>query len=279
MAERNSIAIGLASGIGNAVFMLPAIKALKEQGNRIKLHVETDYDMLALLRRCAYADEIVPAHQNTNGDRLMCGQWRPKSWARTSGVLQFQTHYPYRISEWRSNLRLAANMVESPDVSDWCTGLKRTARYDIGIVPGSKGGTWIRKRYPGMKDVAAFYLAEGERVAIFGTDSDGLEEIPGEAVRTDLAGLPEALASCRLIVGTDSGVTHLASSLGIPCVIIFTATSEVKGEALGPHVNIVADARCRPCQSLQRWWDCRDWKCREIEPARIIQAVNGLLNA
>lgn len=273
MAERR-ITVGLASGIGNAVFMLPTIKVLKEQGNRITLFVQGDYPMADLFRRCVYADEVIESPQSAEGD-LLCGYWRPKAWDGMN-VRQVKIGFPYTMSETASNFRLTG-ISEMPDVSDWCKDLDRTPRWDVGIVPGCKSGAWIRKRYPAMKDIASFYLAQGRSVAVFGADGDGIEEIPGDRVsNASLAKLPDLLAGCRVIIGTDSGPTHLASSLGVPVVMVFTATSEIKGRPMGPHRIVKADLNCRPCQTIPRWWACRDWKCQRIEVSEIIQASENL---
>jgi ADP-heptose:LPS heptosyltransferase len=271
------IAIGLASGLGNAVFMLPTIKALKEQGNHIALFVQTDFPTEDLWRRCIYADEVIEAPASTNGHRLMCGQWRPAAWNSQKAVMRIQQHYPYTVPEWKSNLQLAGR-TERVGVSDWCAGVERDSAYDVGIVPGSKGGVWLRKRWPGMKQVAEHYLAQGKRVAVFGLEADGVAEIPGAGVGTaNIATLPDALAQCRVIVGTDSGVTHLAASLGIPTVIVFTATSEIKGDPVSTlSRKIIAPMLCRPCQSIPRWQACHNWKCQEIPIEAVISAADEL---
>jgi hypothetical protein len=267
-----SIIIGLASGLGNAVFMLPTIKAYRQMGYRITLYVETDFPTADLWRRCVYADEAIEGPADLGDRFLTCGHWMPQSWQRKC-VQRQALQFPYSESEAESNLR-ATGMSAPIDVSDWCSGIDRTPKYDIGIVPGSKGGTWLRKRYPGMKDIAAHYIAQGKRVAVFGLEADGVNEIPGEAIRTEkIALLPDAIAQCRVIIGTDSGVTQLASSLGVPTVVIFTGTSEIKGRPVGPHRIVAANVNCRPCQTTPRWQDCTDWKCQEIDIDAVIDAA------
>jgi ADP-heptose:LPS heptosyltransferase len=279
------LAVGLASGLGNAVFMLPAIKALKGIGNRIALYVQTDFATESLWKRCIYADEVHCGDDPVGEGKLVCGQWMPTAWRHRHdlrAVPRFQIGVPYSMSEARSNMRLAEYSGfrgEMPDVSGWCRGLDRTPRWDIGIVPGSKTGVWLRKRWPGMPVVADQFVRSGKKVAVFGLEDDGCETIPGERIDTrDISTLPDFLAGCRVIVGTDSGVTHLASSLGIPCVVIFTATSEVKGKPIGPAKLILAGGLdCRPCQSTPVWHRCNDWRCRNINPVSVIAAAEEML--
>jgi ADP-heptose:LPS heptosyltransferase len=207
----------------------------------------------------------------------------PQAWSGRADLRpaapRVQVGYPYRISETESNLNLARHFGYAdgmPDVSEWCKDLDRSRRWDIGIVPGCKGGVWLRKRYAGMSAVAEHFLNEGARVAVFGLESDGVEAIPGEWIDTrDIVTLPDKLAGCRLIIGTDSGVSHLASSLGIPVVMIFTATSAVKGKPIGPHMIVRKDLICSPCQSAMQWQRCGDWRCGSIDPSIVIKAAES----
>jgi ADP-heptose:LPS heptosyltransferase len=276
----DNIAIGLASGLGNTIFMLPTIKALKLMGHPVSLYVQADFPLADLWKRCKYADEVIELPADTNGHECICGQWRPAVWSPRRDVAQRQIGYPYSMSEWKSNFRLAQDRgwnEAAPDVTDWCKDLDRAPRCDIGIVPGSKGGTWLRKRWPGMASVAQHYLDLDKSVAVFGTLDDGIDEIPGEAILTpNVANLPDVLAGCGVIIGTDSGVTHLASSLGVPTVIIFTATSRIKGEAVGPHKSLSTALGCYPCQSTSKWQACKDWKCQNISPMAVITMADGL---
>jgi ADP-heptose:LPS heptosyltransferase len=57
--------------------------------------------------------------------------------------------------------------------------------------------------------------------------------------------LPQAAAllqRCRLYVGNDSGVSHLAGRLGVPTAAVFGPTDPAVWRPLGPHVQPVAAA-------------------------------------
>lgn len=265
--------------------MLPALKALRSLDCRISLYLDADYKpSKELWRRCRYADEVhespepVPA-----ADEHLSGHWRPAAFGRFKNVIRyrFQNEPYYDQPEWSLALGLARHFGwtgDPPDVSDWCLGLKRIKQYDYGLVPGSKGGEWLRKRYPGMRKVAEQLQGSGRTVALFGQASDGLEGIPGDLISSPLERLPDALALCRVVIGTDSGPTHLASSLGIPTIVIYTSTSDVKGEPVGrPAVKITAPVSCRPCQATPRWWNCADWICRQIDPEAVVEVGENLL--
>jgi len=276
-----SLAIGLASGLGNAVHMLPAIKALKLVGHRIALYVQTDFQTADLWRRCIYADEILEPPAALNGYQPICGNWRPPAWKNIAGTMQ-ATLPEIHSCEWRSNFRLAEQLgwqAGPPDVLDWCRDLDRSKRWDFGIVPGCKGGTWLRKRWPGMALVAEHLQGQGYTVAVFGQEGDGVKDIPGQHVKTaQIADLPDAVAGCRVVIGTDSGLSFLASSLGIPVVMVYTATSEAKAAPVGPNRQVALSLSCRPCVSTPQWQQCQNWRCRDIQPGPVIAAAQELFS-
>lgn len=275
----SNISVGIASGLGNGVYLMPAIKALKLLGNNITLFVQTDFQTINLWRRCIFADRVLEPPADINDCHFLCGPYKPGAW-RNKPTQRYPLHDIHEC-EWRSNFRMARELgwnEDPPDVSDWCRGIDRTKEFDVGIVPGSKTGIWLRKRYPGMAEVARILISKGKKVAVYGQEADGINEIPGEKISTPrVEDLPDALGKCRIVIGTDTGPAHLASSIGIPTVMIYTATSEVKAEPVNkPNRRICIKPDCRPCVSTPVWHQCNDWKCRDIDPMRVIEAVKSL---
>jgi ADP-heptose:LPS heptosyltransferase len=59
--------------------------------------------------------------------------------------------------------------------------------------------------------------------------------------------LAGVLSHCRLYLGNDSGISHLAAGLGIPSVVLFMATSADQWAPPGSHVKAVSgDNRIPP---------------------------------
>jgi len=67
----------------------------------------------------------------------------------------------------------------------------------------------------------------------------------------DLADLAGILACCSGYIGNDSGITHLAGSLGIPTVAIFGPTSAKTWQPLGPAVTTI-QTNSLPALSVDR---------------------------
>lgn len=68
----------------------------------------------------------------------------------------------------------------------------------------------------------------------------------------DLSIMAAVLAQASLFVGNDSGVTHLAASVGTPTVALFGPTDPARWAPIGPAVQVLQGGPC----------DCRpDWSC------------------
>jgi len=65
-----------------------------------------------------------------------------------------------------------------------------------------------------------------------------------------LGTLAGVLASTGLFVGHDSGITHLAASLGVNCIALWGPTDLERWAPFGPHVTVMRGAPCR----------CADWQ-------------------
>lgn len=84
----------------------------------------------------------------------------------------------------------------------------------------------------------------------------------------DLAAL---LSKCRAYVGNDSGISHLAAGLGIPCVVLFGPTLPEQWAPLGRQVEVLRDiAGCTACKDGQS----EGHRClRNIPPAHVCRLL------
>lgn len=121
------------------------------------------------------------------------------------------------------------------------------------------GTTWSSKHYPDSLWQALVILAraDGFNVAVtWGNDderqrADHLAKV-GATVwpQRSLAGLSEAMAGVSLVIGVDSGLTHLAAALDIPTVALYGSTDPVLTGVRGHHAdNLAATFPCAPCRS------------------------------
>ena len=279
-----SILFGLHGGIGNSLFCLPAIKALSRLAS-VNLCVEGDYDMTALWSRCCYVEKVYgPKDSLPRADDYMTGQYVPAAFR--GKPVQFcgwpRGESQYARPEWAQIKLKAVGDERKETVVDWLDRSSKNAPdIDFALIPcGKPGSEWQRKKWDGFLQLANRLESRGKTVRAFGQR----EEICASGLLgwwdgpRSLAALPDYLLRCRVAVCTDSGIGHLASSLGIPVVMLFTATSQVKGEPVGDVFKIVSEGLpCAPCQSTPRWGACLDWRCRRIAVERVEKEAINLL--
>lgn len=131
----------------------------------------------------------------------------------------------------------------------------------IGICPGAFhfSKSWGEKNY---LDLIKFLIKLNYKVALFGGKSD-LElcerlsnhgkNIVNYSTNDNLLEIAANMLKCKLILGNDSGLMHLAAALKLPVIVIFTST--VKNFGFEPykaksHIIENNDIPCRPCSHV-----------------------------
>ena len=126
------------------------------------------------------------------------------------------------------------------------------AQQDFAAVHPFSGGA--RKNWP-LERFRALKLAMPTRFTA------GPEEKLAEAVRfDDLGELARWLASARVYIGNDSGISHLAAAVGTPTVALFSPTRPEVWAPRGPRVRVLQAS-----------------ELEEIEVHAVEQAVRDLL--
>jgi len=97
---------------------------------------------------------------------------------------------------------------------------------------------------------------QGRLVVVEGPAEEGLgEDLAAgfgadacRARRLPLRILAAVLKHCRLFVGNDSGIAHLAAGLGLPCVVLFGPTSPAHWAPIGKRISVLRDTSgCLAC--------------------------------
>ncbi|NIA12430.1 MAG: hypothetical protein GWP08_00010 [Nitrospiraceae bacterium] len=108
--------------------------------------------------------------------------------------------------------------------------------HDVVIHPGSGGE---HKNWPieCFAELASGLEARGRRVTwCMGPAEEGVDVVP-TLQRASLVDLARELASARLYIGNDSGITHLAAAVGCPTIAIFGPTDPAVWGPRGTHVT------------------------------------------
>jgi ADP-heptose:LPS heptosyltransferase len=92
-----------------------------------------------------------------------------------------------------------------------------------------------------------------------------------------LIGLASVIQGCRVFIGNDSGITHMAAALGVPTVAIFGPTDPKIWAPRGKNVAVVrGDASCAPCPQ-DKFFQCQDMDClKEVQVGDVLAALPAL---
>ena len=131
----------------------------------------------------------------------------------------------------------------------------RSTRRRLAIHPGSGSA---RKNWPAARwreliaragEPILLVLGEAERAwseggqPLLGIDASGPTTVRREPVEVSrdlpLPELAATLAGCRLFVGHDSGLSHLAAAVGTPCVLLFGPTDPAMWAPPGDQVRVI----------------------------------------
>ncbi|RPJ09805.1 MAG: glycosyltransferase family 9 protein, partial [Deltaproteobacteria bacterium] len=73
--------------------------------------------------------------------------------------------------------------------------------------------------------------------------------------------LASVMEGCRLFIGNDSGVSHLAAALGLPVLALFGPTDPAVWSPRGRKVVVVRrEIPCSPCPE-EKFFQCKQWDC------------------
>ncbi|MEM9022507.1 MAG: glycosyltransferase family 9 protein [Bacteroidota bacterium] len=130
-------------------------------------------------------------------------------------------------------------------------------------------------------------LPEVEEInVILGPKEVNLEaelQLPAKAsfVKTNLNNLVSILSGARLMIGNDSGISHLEACSGVPTITLFGPVSWLKSHPIGNRENVMAlPLDCAPCQQFSADIECTNAQhqacMRGITPEAVIERVQAM---
>ena len=92
-----------------------------------------------------------------------------------------------------------------------------------------------------------------------------------------LVQLASVMKGCRLFIGNDSGISHMAVALGLPTLAIFGPTDPRVWSPRGEKVEIVRRGiPCSPCAE-ERFFLCKDFEClNRIEVGDVLKSLRSM---
>ena len=165
----------------------------------------------------------------------------------------------------------------------------RVGERTVVLAPGCKTGTMAAKRWPWFAQLAERF----DDVVVVGTGDD--------LSRADLSGPPlrfpphvrsfidrltlretaELMTGAAVVVGNDSGLSHIAAACGVATVMLFGPTDDRCLGPLPPNATVLrAGLPCEPCWTAAPLAACAkrvDCLAR-LDVDRVERTVRGLLN-
>jgi len=314
--------VHLASGVGNIVLATPLLVALDELGYEVDVCLDADYaetaqllqpwsivrsvhggGLAALLRtrragpeRADEWDVIVPALPPFYWPRFARAYDGPVALARgRAWVLPRPPDRVFAADEQAFYLAFARTL-GYPDAARPMPCLPigpresetRVGARTVVLAPGCKTGTMAAKRWPWFELLAERF----EDAVVVGTGDD-LRRFDGAAMRfpagvrsfadrLTLRETAELMAAAGVVVGNDSGLSHVAAACGVPTLMLFGPTDDRCLGALPTNAIVLrAGLPCEPCWRAAPLAACaRRIDClAHLDVDRVERAVRALFHA
>ena len=150
---------------------------------------------------------------------------------------------------------------------------------------GSKRKVWPLDRFFSLAHTLRNHL--GSKIFIVLGPAEGAETqktFEGEEPNSFILGkgltllqLASLMEGCWFFMGNDSGVSHMATALGLPTLVIFGPTDERVWSPRGEKTSVVrSGVPCSPCPQ-ERFFQCKDFEClRGIEMVRVLGGLERI---
>ena len=292
-----AVLVHLASGVGNLVLATPLLIALADYGFAVDVRLDADYPQAielfrdwSVIRKIALA--AFPAHPATYAHVLPAVP--PFYWFRFAALYRGRTHArpPDSLfyADEQAYYMTFAKALGCGVAPEYRLPIGPSERFGVSgrtvvLAPGCKTGEMAAKRWPWFRELAARF----DDVAVVGTRDDLGDALFPQSCRwfvdrLSLRETAELLASAGLVVGNDSGLSHVAAAVGTPTLMLFGPTSETVLGTLPKHVKVLRTGLdCEPCWTAARLGACsgrvdclRQLSVDRVEAEiRRMQAVRG----
>ena len=308
--------VHLASGVGNVVLATPLLVALDELGYAVHVCLDADYSQTAgLLQPWSVVREVhggglaaavraggAASKWNTIVPAVPPFYWRRyahayKALTNSIGHGRIVPRPPDRLFArdeqafylafarelgYPDNARPLPQLPIGPGEAEARVGVET-----VILAPGCKTGTMSAKRWPHFEALAMRFAD----VVVVGT-ADDLRHYDGRPMafpahvrslvdRLSLRETAELMAAAALVVGNDSGLSHVAAAVGVTTLMLFGPTDHTCLGPLPPNVMVLrAGLPCEPCWQVAPLAACRRRiDClAQLDVERVERAARSLMS-
>ena len=256
--------------LGDFLVTLPALALLRQRWPEAKIELVGNAPAAALAQSCSLLDAAHSQHEARWAALFRAGPLPPELAAWLAGfdlVVNFwpdpdgalQRRFPLHAGQ---RFLMASALPEiAPAAAHYCAALAPLGlaaedyfhRLDVGrgsatpphIVAVHPGSGSAQKNWPLERwaELCAWLRREHRAELLIVTGeaepADALAAFGPPARSLPLAELAERLSRCRLFLGHDSGISHLAAACGVPCVLLFGPTDPVTWAPPSPRVRVL----------------------------------------
>ena len=264
-------------GLGDALFLTTVAREIKQLRADIRIVVETHWPQLF------YSNPDVAATF-------------PASQKAREGVFEIAYDVPWPPPERHHVLKIICNRLGLPDPElrtyyHTTPGERTRAR---AIRPASSRPLVVVHPFNGFfaarskqwdfrhwKRYLELLPPEVETIRFGGTEDPATPtERPNhrEVIGLDLRLAAPILESANVFVGQESGLAHLATSLGVPSVVIFTGFVPPSVFGYEQNINLAPDLPYAPCWEKDGCPPCRAELCtRAVQPETVLEKTLEVL--
>lgn len=273
------IAIGFSNCLGNFVLMTSALKLLRER-NDDKIYLITDKDalykhpsMAAMAERLF--DGIYTSYKPNSFDKVYVGDWScpeclVKAGLATQGAVWWINHSPYAGMH---EVQIYLNMINASnaDFSGFLTVVSdkpvlKSNKIKVALANSSsrlgsrKGGKTGWAKFP---DLSKKLVSLGYEVILVGQGGE-LDGCEGKSFidQLNIFETSKVTSQCDFMICVDTGLMHIADSLGVPIILLAGPTPMTKARPLVSKCHIIRKfISCAPCYQSILWSTCNNALC------------------
>lgn len=253
----------LGGGIGNIVQATPSIKCAFKHGYKVDLYLTCNSSSDLHIFKTKYVDNLFlkPPPISIKYKYQLQGPFTPHFKSNCSKIIKTRINYAQHIEEAFVYQDLIKQIginekLEDVEINYGNKGII-PQKNCVAIYPGSKSN-WSMKRWDKYDELSKNF----DSVLIVGTKDD-IESHGNPAwikkkwnwpshVKFLYGNLQEiacAISKCKMFVGNDGGLSHVAAATGVKTFVLFGPSSFVKNKPFSNNAHAIGiDISCRPCQ-------------------------------
>ncbi|QER42026.1 glycosyltransferase family 9 protein [Thermodesulfobacterium sp. TA1] len=228
-------------GLGDTLLTFPVLEVLKKQGYRIAVIGVKAYYRLA--QKVGWVDEIYedlyPQVLNRPYDLKIF-------FSKNGGIYPFPDKRIWIVDYYFRYLKLPQIYSQTLPIE----GLKESPfKNRIILHPGSGSPKKIPE-FLLFRKIEEFLKKKGmDYIYVVGEADQWVKDLTSNFWEIeDLEFLAKAFKTARGFIGLDSGISHLASYVGIKTFVFFGPTDYIVWHPIGPNLQIITlDLECSPC--------------------------------